>query len=75
MEHTCANCDKKGHFAKSCRKEKKVHALQLYYNNCHGDRQQRWTATVKVDGVPIFWELDPGADVTVIPLELFKKKY
>jgi hypothetical protein len=40
----------------------------------HGDRQQRWTATVKVDSVPIFWKLEPGADVTVIPLDLFKKK-
>lgn len=39
------------------------------------DRQARWNAEVNVDGYTIKFKLDPGADVTAIPLLEFKRNW
>ncbi|OXA50188.1 hypothetical protein Fcan01_14841, partial [Folsomia candida] len=38
-------------------------------------RDSRWSSLVKVDNAEILFKLDPGADVTVIPLTLFRQKW
>ncbi|OXA38361.1 hypothetical protein Fcan01_26796, partial [Folsomia candida] len=38
-------------------------------------RDSRWSSLVKVDNAEILFKLDPGADVTVIPLTLFHQKW
>ncbi|OXA53834.1 Transposon Tf2-6 polyprotein [Folsomia candida] len=38
-------------------------------------RDSRWSSLVKVDNTEILFKLDPGADVTVLPLTLFRQKW
>lgn len=44
-------------------------------SNDDNERKQRWRSTITIDNENIDFKLDPGADVTVIPTILFKKKW
>jgi len=84
----CNKCQKTGHWEAVCR-SKAVHRVEESEreeepNKAKGflgalskqdasERQTRWTAQVDVDGKPIDFKLDPGADVTVIPYIMYKK--
>lgn len=85
----CNNCGKKGHFARACLskvvKQVIAHARESNSHflgavsaaisfNCIKNRNKRWLAEVSINEVNIKWKLDPGADVTTIPFEIYQQK-
>ncbi|CAG7831375.1 unnamed protein product, partial [Allacma fusca] len=85
----CRECGKNGHYARVC-KNKKTHQASSSKVNCVSEEiaflgaiedsenrdevNARWSANVLVENVPVYFKLDPGAEVTVIPELLFQSK-
>ena len=64
---------KKGHYQTVCRSrtiEDVTTEDDLFLGAVHEDRSEPWTATILIDGKPIKFKLDTGADVTVISAAL-----
>jgi len=67
---TCNYCSNKGHLSTVCRK--KIAAEKKGVHNL-ASREPPWYSTVKVENVPIKFELDTGCFATIIPESIFKK--
>ena len=72
-------CGKTGHFKAMCRSRKNVGTVESTKDDqpFKGVVQQqksdnRWTITLEVNGKPIKFKIDTGADITVIPHDAFK---
>ncbi|XP_048586199.1 uncharacterized protein LOC116611839 [Nematostella vectensis] len=75
----CHKCKKKGHFKAMCRSEKSVREVSDNSEPSLGtiDVEELttdcWNVDVTLEGIPVSFKLDTGADVTVIPEQIFKK--
>ncbi|UYV83311.1 K02A2.6-like [Cordylochernes scorpioides] len=75
----CNLCSKTGHFANCCpdkqAKTAEVSAVEDSSNldDDEGECRRRWTAEIQVNGKQVKFKLDSQADVTCVPLCLFKK--
>lgn len=77
----CHKCRKVGHFQSMCRSwglseietEQPSYAFFLSTIDNVSSTKKSWTADVEVNGVPIRFKVDTGADVTAIPLNDFHK--
>ena len=81
---TCRKCTKKGHFQAMCRSGKTVGAVQAdssdVFLGAVKDHQSEgntgsspWNLTLSVNGKPVRFRIDTGADVTVIPEPTLKE--
>lgn len=79
----CSACGKKGHFAAVClsaspRKKKSTHqaVLEEVYLGQLTDQQDSgpWRTDVTVNGLPMKFKVDTGADVTAIPTSLYNEQ-
>ena len=70
---SCRKCGKRGHYARACRtaKIRVVHETEeapFMGVVTAGERSESpWTATILLNGRPVLFHLDTGADATVIP--------
>ena len=74
---TCHRCKNKGHFQSQCRTKNVRTVLsepqdqlddEFYIATVHGIKSTNvWTATIRVNGVPMEFKIDTGADVSVLP--------
>uniref|UniRef100_A0A147BJ81 RNA-directed DNA polymerase n=1 Tax=Ixodes ricinus TaxID=34613 RepID=A0A147BJ81_IXORI len=69
----CSKCHKKGHFAAVCRSgtklerhSKRLASVELGAVSSDGSTRAKFVE-VKVDGMPLSFKVDSGAEVTVIP--------
>ena len=79
-ELLCHKCGKKGHFMVMCRTRGAVRTVESTKDDeaFMGMVQQSkgsspWSITLSVNGKPVEFKIDTGADVTVIPKSVFKK--
>ena len=79
-EELCHKCGKKGHFMVMCRTRGAVRTVESTKDDeaFMGMVQQSkgsspWSITLSVNGKPVEFKIDTGADVTVIPKSVFKK--
>ena len=69
----CHKCKKRGHFQTCCRTPKQVTDIEqeLFLGAIHRKRGDQWKVTLQLDGQPIEFRIDTGADVTIIPKEMY----
>ncbi|UYV77098.1 K02A2.6-like [Cordylochernes scorpioides] len=78
-EVKCHKCKKVGHFAKVCYNKTvgqvtqgdDYHFVGNIYEN--GQNSNDWKVYVKVDKIKILFKMDKGADVNIIPQEIYLK--
>lgn len=67
---TCNRCHKKGHFANMCRSSKSTNAIPKHDMGFLGlmtaSSGSKWDVDMQVDGDPLSFKIDTGADETVI---------
>ncbi|XP_037502541.1 uncharacterized protein LOC119376955 [Rhipicephalus sanguineus] len=63
---TCNKCGKKGHFAVVCRASKQLSVVELGAV-CSNSEERAKFVDIKVDGTPLRFKVDSGAEVTVVP--------
>ncbi|XP_033730104.1 uncharacterized protein K02A2.6-like [Pecten maximus] len=74
---TCRKCSKKGHFEKKCRTT--LSEIEQYKDDGYqflgsiDDSSKPWTVSLCMDGLPVEFKIDTGADVTAIPEVTFNK--
>ncbi len=79
-EETCHKCGKRGHFKVMCRSRDSIGAVEsvtqdeIAFMGAVQDSESTnpWVITVSVNGKPLEFTIDTGADVTVIPQEVFQ---
>ena len=81
-EETCHACGKKGHFKTMCRTQGAVQAVESAESAADDEafmgmvRQSQesnpWSITLSVNGTPVEFKIDTGADVTVIPTSILR---
>lgn len=78
-EVKCHACGKKGHYRRVCRAPKTVHEVEedehgLFLGSvkCEGEP---WTVDLSINNKNVSFKIDTGADVTVLPLKVFKELY
>ena len=83
---TCNKCGKLGHFQAVCRSSTRVkevfsdnsEALDAVYirdlANHRAGRNDSWLVTLQLNGQPVTFKLDTGADVTVIPMGVLRRQ-
>ena len=79
----CHNCNKKGHWKRACKNSKKVNEISSGQNDeiflgevvidAVSTSQQPWQAEISMNDSPVNFKIDTGADVSVIPAELFSE--
>ncbi|UYV85035.1 K02A2.6-like [Cordylochernes scorpioides] len=89
-DKVCGKCGKKGHYTNLCRRKnnevnaisseetparEKVSYVYAVREPTLGSRKSRWKSTVRVNGTAIYFKLDPGSDVTLIPFSLYKRYF
>ncbi|UYV70824.1 K02A2.6-like [Cordylochernes scorpioides] len=80
-EVKCHKCKKVGHFAKVCYNKTVGQVTQgddyHFVGNIHenGQNSNDWKAYVKVDKIKILFKMDTGADVNIIPQEIYFKNF
>uniref|UniRef100_A0A1A7XJR7 ribonuclease H n=2 Tax=Iconisemion striatum TaxID=60296 RepID=A0A1A7XJR7_9TELE len=70
----CRSCGKKGHYQRVCRQTKTVQCIeedvgpeeQGFFLGTVSSGNRSWTVDVQIEGTPMTFKLDTGADVTVI---------
>ncbi|UYV66480.1 hypothetical protein LAZ67_4001837 [Cordylochernes scorpioides] len=80
-EVKCHKCKKVGHFAKVCYNKTvgqvtqgdDYHFVGNIYEN--GQNSNDWKVYVKVDKIKILFKMDTGADVNIIPQEIYFKNF
>ncbi|UYV78016.1 hypothetical protein LAZ67_15003200 [Cordylochernes scorpioides] len=80
-EVKCHKCKKVGHFAKVCYNKSvgqvtqgdDYHFVGNIYEN--GQNSNDWKVYVKVDKIKILFKMDTGADVNIIPQEIYFKNF
>ncbi|UYV82065.1 hypothetical protein LAZ67_21000644 [Cordylochernes scorpioides] len=80
-EVKCHKCKKVGHFAKVCYNKTvgqvtqgdNYHFVGNIYEN--GQNSNDWKVYVKVDKIKILFKMDTGADVNIIPQEIYFKNF
>ena len=82
---TCSACKKKGHFAKVCKSSKRVQSVDD--DSCEDDvsvmtigeavnmveNNSKWKTNVLIRNHNVMFKIDTGADVTVIPEDIFRR--
>lgn len=74
----CHNCGKRGHYGKMCRSTKRVSAVSedtdddIFLGTVDAGRQA-WTVDIRVRDTNVKFKIDTGADVTVIPEQVYKQ--
>ena len=77
----CRKCNRRGHFQEACRSSSQVQEVQCSYRLQEEEEEsflgavqvrgiegsKPWRITVSVNGSPVDFKVDTGADVTVIP--------
>ncbi|UYV67540.1 hypothetical protein LAZ67_5001162 [Cordylochernes scorpioides] len=80
-EVKCHKCKKVGHFAKMCYNKTVGQVTQgddyHFVGNIHenGQNTNDWKVYVKVDKIKILFKMDTGADVNIIPQEIYFKNF
>ena len=76
-ESKCHACGKKGHFKSMCRSHVTVKTVETTsgekaFLGVVGESEELnpWSVTLTVNGVPVEFKIDTGADVTVIPVDI-----
>ncbi|UYV69910.1 K02A2.6-like [Cordylochernes scorpioides] len=80
-EVKCHKCKKVGHFAKVCYNKTvgqvtqgdDYHFVGDIYEN--GQNSNDWKVYVKVDKIKILFKMDTGADINIIPQEIYFKNF
>ena len=73
----CHKCKKRGHFQTCCRTPEQVADIEqeddseLFLGAVHRKRGDQWKVTLQLDGQLIEFRIDTGADVTIIPKEMY----
>ena len=75
----CHKCGKRGHYERTCRSNVKVDAIQDTSDSpflgavskCTETTENPWVATVLLNGTSVQFQIDAGAEVTVIPKSMF----
>ena len=83
---TCHKCNRKGHYQKTCWSASKVgevykeskfdgtgNAFLGAVRGVREDRQDPWAVKVQLNGSPVIFHIDTGAEVTVISEQLHRK--
>ena len=79
---TCHKCGKQGHFQSVCRSVNKLHtkaATEVTGNEAflgvvtHNSEGNAWTIVISIDDKPIEFEIDTGAEVSVISQAAYRK--
>ena len=75
----CLKCGRKGHFKAMCRSRTAVRTVEstkddnAFMGTVHEHRNANpWSITLSMNGKPMEFRIDTGADVSVIPLSVFK---
>ena len=83
---TCNKCGKLGHFQAVCRSSTRVkevfsdnsEVLDAVYihdlANHRAGRNDSWLVTLQLNGQPVTFKMDTGADVTVIPMSVLRRQ-
>ena len=76
----CRRCRKRGHYQRVCRSQAKVDEVEECSDSFLGAvNSQRetpenpWVATIWLNGTPVWFLIDTGAEVKVIPSEVLEK--
>ena len=76
----CRNCGKRGHYRRACRSQAKVDTVKEGSDSflgavCSHDNTTTspWVVTVWLNDTPAQFQIDTGAEVTVIPTGLYEK--
>ena len=82
---TCNKCGKLGHFQAVCRSSTRVEVFSdnsevleaVYIHDLANHRAWRndsWLVTLQLNGQPVTFKMDTGADVTVIPMSVLRRQ-
>ena len=74
-ESICHKCKRRGHWKEMCR-TKTASSVQAVFIDTLGDTnldKSPWKQSLSLNGHQIHFKLDTGADVTVIPLSVYKQ--
>ena len=76
-DQTCHRCRRKGHFQSQCQSKSVVSTVtneplqegedELFLGTINSTNKQEWTVELSLNGVPMTFKIDTGAEVTVIP--------
>ena len=82
---TCNACNKKGHYSKVCKSSKQVHRVNddseeddisvMTVNEVVNtiETSEKWRTNLSIGNSEVNFKIDTGADVTVIPEEVFRQ--
>ena len=88
INETCLKCGKKGHYQSMCKTRKVAHVevdsdndesdsflgtLTTHSSSETTDKNNPWEVTLQLNGTPVLFKIDTGADVSVIPEPVFKQ--
>lgn len=78
-EEKCHKCGKKGHWAKLCRTREEVRTVETDRDDGafmgtveQSNSSNPWSITLQVNGKPVEFKINTGADVTVIPMNVHR---
>uniref|UniRef100_A0A3B3CEF0 Gypsy retrotransposon integrase-like protein 1 n=1 Tax=Oryzias melastigma TaxID=30732 RepID=A0A3B3CEF0_ORYME len=76
-ETTCHACGKKGHYIRVCKNRKTLHEVEedvdaLFLGSVTSNGEP-WMVDLHINNKSVSFKIDTGADVTVLPLQVFRK--
>ena len=73
-DEQCHQCGKRGHFKRMCRNPPRVNTIQqeAFLGEVKAKKDSQWMVELLLNGSPVSFKVDTGADMTVVPEKTFK---
>ena len=73
-DEQCHQCGKRGHFKRMCRNPPRVNTIQqeAFLGEVKAKKDSQWMVELLLNGSPVSFKVDTGADMTVVPEKTLK---